>query len=98
MGRKIIAVVMLTGMLGGFAPLAPIPHAAAQVSDQGTMTFGSTVQGEVDQKFSPNKEGSYVISVNGTPYEVPLEFYNQVDVGTVVQFDGTNWTVISGGI
>jgi hypothetical protein len=36
--------------------------------------------------------------VNGTPYEVPLGFYNQVDQGTMVKFDGTNWIVVSGGI
>jgi hypothetical protein len=36
--------------------------------------------------------------VNGQPVEVPLGFYDRVDVGTVVQFDGTNWSIVSGGI
>lgn len=98
MGRKIIAALMLTGALGGFASLGPVPHTSAQVNNQETVTVGPTVQGEVTQKFTPSKGGSYYIAVNGEPYEVPLNLYERVDVGTVVQFDGTNWTIISGGI
>jgi fluoride ion exporter CrcB/FEX len=35
MERKIIAVLILTGMLGAFAPFSPMSRAAAQVSNQG---------------------------------------------------------------
>ena len=97
MERKIIAMLMLTGMLGAFAPFSPMPRAAAQVSNQGTIAYGPTVQGEVTQKFSA-KDDYYLIAVNGRPYEVPLDFYYRVNVGMVVKFDGTNWTIISGGI
>jgi len=96
MERKIIAVLMLTGMLGGFAPFAPMSRAAAQVSNQRTTTYGPTIQGEVTQKFRA-RDDYYLIAVNGQPYEVPLDFYNRVNVGMVVKFDGTNWTIISGG-
>ena len=97
MGRKIVAALMLAGMLGGIAAFGPVPQASAQVGNQGTVTFGPTVQGEVTQKFTPDK-GNYYIAVNGEPYEVPLNLYDHVDVGTVVQYDGTDWTVVSGGI
>jgi hypothetical protein len=62
----------------------------------GTTTYGPTVQGEVTQKFRARND-YYLIAVNGQPYEVPLDFYNRVNVGMVVKFDGTNWTIISGG-
>ena len=94
---KIIAMLMLTGMLGAFAPFSPMPRAAAQVSNQGTIAYGPTVQGEVTQKFTA-KNDYYLIAVNGRPYEVPLDFYYRVNVGMVVKFDGANWTIISGGI
>lgn len=97
MGRKIVAGLMLAGILGGFALFAPMPRASAQVSNQGTMAVGPTVQGEVTQKFTP-EEDTYYIAVNGEPHQVPLNFYERVDVGTVVQYDGTKWTIISGGI
>jgi len=95
--RRIIAVLMLVGMLGGLASFASMPRASAQVGNQGTITLGPTVQGEVTQKFTPFRD-TYEIAVNGHPYPVPLDLYNRVDVGTVVQFDGANWSIISGGI
>ncbi len=96
--RRIIAVLMLAGMLGGLASFGPMPRASAQVVNEGTINMGPTVQGEVTQKFTPNKGTYYRIAVNGQPYDVPIDVYDRVDVGTVVQFDGTNWTIISGGI
>lgn len=95
--RRIIAVLMLAGVLGGFAPFGPMPRASAQVGNE-TTNMGPTIQGEVTQKFTPDKGGTYRIAVNGQPVEVPLGIYDRVDVGTVVQFDGTNWSIISGGI
>jgi hypothetical protein len=94
--RMIIATLMLAGTLGGFAPFALMPHAAAQVGDQGVMPVGPSVLGVVTGKFTPEKDGTYEIAVNDVPYEVPQEFYDLVEVGTVVQFDGTNWTVLGG--
>ena len=98
MGRKIMTALTLAGVLAGFAPFGPMPHASAQGTNQQTMTLGPVVQGEVTQKFTPQRQGQYTIAVNGQPYEIPLGLYDRVDVGTVVQFDGTNWTIISGGI
>ncbi len=97
MRRKSIAVLLLTGLLGGVAAVAPLPHAAAQMNDQPMIVVGPTVQGEVTQKFTDDRDNT-MIAVNGQPYQVPFNFYNHVDVGTVVQFDGTHWTIISGGI
>ncbi len=96
--RRIISVLMLAGMLGGLASFGPMPRASAQVGNEGTTNMGPVIQGEVTQKFSPDKGGTYRIAVNGQPIEVPLDLYDRVDVGTVVQFDGTNWSIISGGI
>ncbi len=95
--RRIIAVVMLAGMLGGLASFGPMPRASAQVSNQGPITLGPMIQGEVTEKFTPDRSGGYRIAVNGQPIEVPLDLYDHVDVGTVVQFDGTSWSIISGG-
>jgi len=95
--RRIIAVLMLAGMLGGLASFVSMPRASAEASNGGTITLGPTIQGEVTQKFTPFRD-TYEIAVNGHPYPVPLGFYNRVDVGTVVKFDGANWSIISGGI
>jgi hypothetical protein len=94
--RRIIAALMLASILGEFAPFSPMPRASAQMTNQGP-TLGPVIQGEVTQKFR-DAQGTYRIAVDGTPYEVSLGFFNQVDQGTIVQFDGTNWTVVSGGI
>jgi hypothetical protein len=95
--RPIIAVVILAGMLGGLASFVSMPRASAQVSNQDTIMLGPTVRGEVTQKFTSFRD-TYEIAVNGQPYQVPLDLYDRVDVGTVVQFDGANWSIISGGI
>lgn len=89
MGRKRVAVLLLTGMLGGFAPFAPMPHAAAHGGAGDGITVGRTVEGEVTQKFTVNSPlagtPNYMISVEGQPYQVTPEFYNRVNVGTVVR-------------
>jgi len=95
--RRIIAVLMVAGMLGGLAFFVSVPRASAQVGNQGTITLGPTRQGEVTQKFTPFRD-TYEIAVNGQPYSVPLGFYDHVEVGTVVKFDGANWSIISGGL
>lgn len=53
------------------------------------------VYGPVDQKYTTGGDtGSYLISVNGTPYEVPMSFYYSVQVGDVVKFDGRSWSIV----
>jgi hypothetical protein len=96
---RIIAVLVLAGvLLGGVATFGPMPRASAQVSDQGTNHM-APIQGEVTQKFTADdSNGGFTIAVNGQPVQVPQWLYDRVDVGTVVQFDGTHWSIISGGI
>ena len=97
---RIIAVLVLAGvLLGGVATFGPMPRASAQVGNESTFNHMAPIQGEVTQKFTAdNSNGGYTIAVNGQPVQVPLWLYDRVDVGTVVQFDGTHWSIISGGI
>ena len=53
------------------------------------------VFGPVTQKYARGGDGAYLIDVNGTAYEVPIDFYNTVRVGQTVRFDGTKWAVVS---
>ena len=78
--QKILALLMVGAML----PLATSAGVAA----------GPTVDGSVTQKFvNRGDDASFRIAVDGTPYEVPREFYLVVQVGYSVHFDGTNWTI-----
>ncbi len=53
------------------------------------------VYGPVDQKFTKNQaEADAQIAVNNVPYNVPLSFYSQVQVGDTVKFDGRSWTIV----
>ncbi len=62
------------------------------------LAAGPAVDGSVTQKFSNRgDDASFLVAVNGTPYEVPREFYLVVQVGDTVHFDGTNWTITSRG-
>jgi len=56
------------------------------------------VLGPVGQKLNSGADtGDHLITVNGSPYDVPLWFYNQVRVGDTVKFDGKSWTVVKQG-
>jgi hypothetical protein len=79
MMQKILALLMVGAML----PLATSAALAA-----------GPVDGSVTQKFTNRGDDvSFRIAVDGTPYEVPQGFYRVVQVGDVVHFDGTNWTI-----
>jgi hypothetical protein len=53
------------------------------------------VYGPVTQKFRSNGDADQgTISVNGTPYAVPLEFYNRVGLGDTVKFAGSHWEIV----
>lgn len=53
------------------------------------------VYGPVTQKFRTGGDTeSWQIAVNGTPYEVPQEFYNQVNLGDTVKFAGKRWEIV----
>jgi len=51
------------------------------------------VYGKVIQKYTaPNQ--TYQISINGTSYSVPVDFFNTVHVGDMVKFNGKTWTIV----
>jgi hypothetical protein len=50
------------------------------------------VHGAVTQKYT-SSQGTYLIAVNGTPYEVPVDFYNQVRLGDMVRYNGKEWSI-----
>jgi hypothetical protein len=82
MMQRILALLMVGTML----TLAPSAGLGA----------GPAVDGSVTQKFvSRGDDASVRIAVDGTPYEVPLGFYRVVQVGDIVHFDGTTWTITS---
>ena len=58
------------------------------------------VYGPVDQKFTANSDegaGYSRILVNQKPYEVPQTFWNQVEVGDTVKFNGKTWSIVKKG-
>jgi hypothetical protein len=76
--------------------LGETPYAAAQTTGSGMLVFGPSFEGPVTQKFAFNGQSrDYIIEVNGVPHEVPEAFYHEVQVGTIVRFDGLSWTVLS---
>jgi hypothetical protein len=82
--QRILALLMVGAML----PLAASSGLAAD----------RAVDGSVTQKFvNRGDDGTFQIAVNGTPYEVPREFYLVVQVGNIVHFDGTKWTITGPG-
>jgi hypothetical protein len=51
------------------------------------------VYGPVTQKYNTPNE-NFLISINGTAYAVPQDFYYKVKVGDTVKFDGKTWTIV----
>lgn len=55
------------------------------------------VHGYVTQKISPmgsQQENDRQLVINGRTFSlIPVSFYNQVQVGDLVKFDGRNWTI-----
>jgi hypothetical protein len=53
------------------------------------------VYGPVTQKYATGADtGDHLISVSGTSYDVPLDFFSRVRVGDTVKFDGKAWTIV----
>ncbi len=53
------------------------------------------VYGPVTQKYRSGGDAeSWTIAVNGTPYAVPIEFYNRVNLGDTVKFTGSQWEIV----
>lgn len=56
------------------------------------------VYGPVSQKLNTGGDaGDHLIEVNGTAYDVPIAFFNQVRVGDTVKFNGREWTIVKPG-
>ncbi len=56
------------------------------------------VYGTVTQKYATGGDtGDYVIAVNGETHTVPLTFYQQVQIGDTVRFDGKDWSIVKPG-
>lgn len=83
-------------MLGRMATALVLVAGLAVLAADFTVGCGQGyVYGPVDQKYTTGGDsGSYLISVNGTPYEVPMSFYYSVRVGDVVKFDGRSWRIV----
>ena len=58
---------------------------------------GALVIGTVESKRLFNPERAYTITVLSTEYEVPYAFWQQVNVGDLVRWDGTVWTIVRRG-
>ena len=53
------------------------------------------VYGPVTQKYrSGGDSDTLTIAVNSTPYTVPLDFYNRVNLGDTVKFTGSHWEIV----
>jgi hypothetical protein len=53
------------------------------------------VYGPVSQKFDTNgQEGEWFILINGQSYSVPRYFYDIVQVGDTVRYNGRQWSVV----
>lgn len=52
------------------------------------------VYGPVTQKYRTGADSEgYTIAVNGTPYAVPLDFYNRVSLGDTVKYT-SHWEIV----
>ena len=97
---KIIGLLSLGVVLVTLAALAPIAPAAAHGGDPGgSSTYGPTARGEVTQVFFGNYGGNRgeeccIIAINGAPYNVPRAFWQSVEVGDIVNFDGVSWSIV----
>jgi hypothetical protein len=53
------------------------------------------VYGPVTQKYGTTGDrDQYTIAVAGQAYMVPADFWQRVQVGDTVKFDGKNWTIV----
>ncbi len=57
---------------------------------------GGYVYGPVSQKIQGSDQ-TYKVVVNGTPYEVPANFYSRVQIGDNVKFNGQEWSIVKPG-
>lgn len=85
MRAQTLTVFFLVGLLSVFA------------SDITTGCGQDYVYGSVTQKINAGHEQNNTIMVNGSPFEVPLSFYERVHVGDMVRFNGKEWSIVKPG-
>ncbi len=54
----------------------------------------TAVIGYVEEKRVDRRTGDFIIVVNSAEYNVPSVFWQQVNVGDLVKWDGTTWTIV----
>lgn len=83
---KVLLVVSLVTSLAQIVPSC----GGGEASKPG----GAVVLGVVESKRLFNPERSFTITVLSTEYEVPYAFWQTVNVGDFVRWDGTTWTIV----
>ena len=54
----------------------------------------AAIVGWVETKRIDQFSHAFVIVINSTDYEVPGYFWQKVEVGDLVKWDGTTWTIV----
>ena len=85
MRARTLTVLVVVGLLSVFA--ADITTGCGQ----------DYVYGSVTQKINAGHEQDSTIVVNGSPFEVPLSFFERVQVGDMVRFNGKEWSIVKPG-
>jgi len=52
------------------------------------------VVGWVEAKRLDPSNHTFLLVINSAEYEVPGYFYQQVEIGDLVKWDGTTWTIV----
>jgi hypothetical protein len=55
---------------------------------------GAGVVGWVEMKKVEPGTHAFIVVINSTDYEVPGYFWQQVEVGDLVKWDGRTWTIV----
>ncbi len=82
-----LKVTLLVVLVTAFAQVIP-----SCGGDQPTGQVG--VIGWVEAKRVNAYARSNIVVINSVEYEVPGYFWSQVDVGDLVKWDGTTWTIV----
>ncbi len=86
---KVLAVVVLLSVA------QIIPSCGDRSSDSGGGNSQPQVIGWVDEKRTRVWETiPWMIVINQQEYGVPYEFFQGVDVGDLVKYDGEKWTIV----
>lgn len=78
--------VLLVALLASVAQVFP--------SCGGGTTGATVVVGWVEAKLVDHDAGAWLIVVNAQEYIVPSTFWREVQVGDLVKWDGTVWTIV----